>query len=302
MFHRLPSSATSFELSLPAGLEDFGDEEPELHLRPQVLERLTTLDLECNWRDPAVLPQLKHCINVETLVIELSEVIIPELDEPAVFPQVRNLHLKYVAADSESQMLKFIKAPKMVNLEVRYRDSDDYVKKGLANPLLAFIKQSECETTLRSLCLRDVDARAREIVKILVGLPSLTSLKLQRVSSTEDPEDYLFEQLTTRDAKDATRRNLPSLEDLELVHFDPDEVPGLLGYLKSRRPYRFEGGQPVFDGPPDTIQNVSVVCTRRGAGTRLLGFDSSEEVQVLRRWCGVYVGIRHTAVSLDDFF
>ncbi|RXW24066.1 hypothetical protein EST38_g1754 [Candolleomyces aberdarensis] len=211
MFQRLPSSATSLELSLPAGLEDFGDEAPELHLPSQVLERLTTLDIECDWCDPAVLPQLKHCINVETLAIELSEVIIPETDEPVVFPQVRNLHLKYVAADSESQMLKFIKAPKMVNLEVRYRDSDDYVKRGLANPLLAFIKQSGCETTLRSLSLRDVDARVREMVKILVGLPSLTSLKLQRVSSTEDPEDYLFEQLTTRDAKGFNTRRADTI-------------------------------------------------------------------------------------------
>ncbi|KAJ2913831.1 hypothetical protein MD484_g6586, partial [Candolleomyces efflorescens] len=288
LFHQLPASATSFKLSLPHDLDDGIPEAAQLYLPHRVLERLTTLDIECSWCDPAVLPQLERgCINVEVLAIELSEEIVPDTvaNAPAVFPQVRDLHLKNVASDSDSIMLEYIKAPKLVNLEVSYRDYDDYVKGDLARPLRTFLKRSACEKTLSSLCLRDVDARVKEIVKILVALPSLTSLKLEGISSTKDRADFLFEQLTTRDAKSTTQRSLPHLEDLQLLRFDEAGVPGLLKYLKSRRPYRLEGDRPVFDGPADTITTVVVVYSRRWNSTNV-DFGSLEEVRALR-WCGV---------------
>jgi hypothetical protein len=267
-----------------------------------MLERLTSFSLLCDWPDSyPVIPSLRHCINLETLVIDVfgqedvevdwySAEDVP-LDDSfdktfkydVLLPKLQTLRLRCIR---DLSVLKLFNTPRLVELDIGF--STAYPRGGpdLLDTVQRFVKRrSNCEETLRCFRLRDwtaSDGKAKELVNLFLELPLLTRITLDSVSQSQ----YAFSLLA--DAKMEKKTCLPNLEVLEVLRgFDATGMEYLFKFLKSRRPYHLRQGQVVFEGPPDSLKRLTVVYS----SWQEHEFEDSEIVRVLRRWCGVSVSL-----------
>ncbi|RXW15819.1 hypothetical protein EST38_g10032 [Candolleomyces aberdarensis] len=294
IFLQLPSNITSFELHLPGKWSNAFEAEEDsesasLPLPKNLLERLSSLTLFCNWDGTEWLDAaLGHCINVETLTMDFMGAFWSyDRDEPhtawllssgLLLPKVRTLRLQNVCPPS-IDILGVLKAPQLVELDIGFKPGNDDVDWAFSQVVLSFVERSRCEATLRLLYLRYAFMRAEELVTTLSHLPFLTHLTLE--DTVMDPKTSpanLLRMLTFQ---------LPNLEALELLELQPDySVYPLLDFLESRRPYNhLENGEPVFTAPQATFKRLKVTYRMTQKRTQCLG--TSGVVAVLRRWGGV---------------
>ncbi|RXW23670.1 hypothetical protein EST38_g2186 [Candolleomyces aberdarensis] len=318
MFHHLPPNITSFELRLPSkwsnAFEDGEDSSTApLPLPQNLLERLSSFTLRCNWDGTQWLEAaLGHCVNVETLTMDFMgsywsyDEYHPHterlLSSGLLLPKVRTLRLKNVFAAS-IDILSALKAPQLVELDIDF-DCDIEDNYEFSQPLLSFVKRSECDTTFRSFHLRHTPIRTEELSATLRGLPFLTHLTLEDV--TTDTTAGLIDAFEA--LEDGPQRYLPNLEALNLLQLQPDfYFRTLLNFLESHRPYRMENGKPVFTNPHNTFKQLTVTYqtttkTNQELGrsevqsAKLVWFNQQsgrypEVVEVLRKWGGVSVNI-----------
>ncbi|KAJ2935608.1 hypothetical protein H1R20_g1487, partial [Candolleomyces eurysporus] len=206
------------------------------------------------------------------------------LSSGLLLPKVRTLRLKNVFPPS-IDVLCALKAPQLVELDIDF-DFDDDLDWEFSQPVLSFVKRSKCDTTLRLFHLRYAFMKTKELSATLRGLPFLTHLTLESVT-TDTTASLLdaFEAL-----EDGPQPYLPNLEALDLLRLQPDlYFFPLLDFLKSHRPYRMENGQPVFTNPQDTFKQLTVTYQTMPKKNQEL--EGSEAVKVLRKWGGVSVSI-----------
>ncbi|KAJ2913830.1 hypothetical protein MD484_g6587, partial [Candolleomyces efflorescens] len=304
VYQHIPKNTTTFRLYLPDFQKAYNPdfyEVGDVCLPQGMLERLTSFSLLCDWPCPyPVLPSLRHCINLQTLVVDVFNQRVVEVDwfsedvpwednttifEYGVFlPNLETLRLRCIRNIS---VLKLFNTPRLVELDIGFSGVDLRNHPKLVDTIQHFVKRrSKCEETLRCFRLRDwfgMDGGAKELVNLFLELPLLTRITLDSVTESE----YAWSLLA--DAKMENKTCLPNLEVLELLHgFNATGMNHLFKFLESRRPYRLQRGQPVFEGPPDSLKRLTVVYTQYGAQGGH-GFEDAEIVRVLRRWGGLSV-------------
>ncbi|RXW15824.1 hypothetical protein EST38_g10025 [Candolleomyces aberdarensis] len=286
---------TSFELHLPskysAAFENRDDStNVPLPLPQNLLERLSTFTLRCDWDGTRWLEAaLGHCVNVETLTVDFIREFWWEyrserlLNSGLLLPKLRTLRLQNVVADT-IDVLQVLKAPQLVELDIDFDTDEQHYDWELSKPLLSFIERSKCDTTLRLFHLRYACIRTQDLSATLCGLPFLTHLTLEGIST----ETSFIEASVQREH--GLGPLLPNLETLDFLQLQPDFVPyPLLKFLKARREYHLENGKPVFTNPQDTLKQLTVTYQKTTKKNQEL--DKSEVVEVLRKWGGVFVNI-----------
>jgi hypothetical protein len=304
MFHHLPPYITSFELYLPhkwsdAFVVDSDSDRAPLPLPQSLLEQLSSFTLGCSWDVTRWMDAtLAHCVNVETLTLDsMSTAWVYDNDDPdtdrimnsgLLLPKVRTLRLRNIYPPSIT-LLFALKTPQLVELDVHFDPDEEEVCWVESQPFFPFIGQSDCDTTLRLLHLRNAYITIGELSDLLFNLPSLTHLSLDSV--VVDTGASLINALIA--AEDSPEPLLPNLETLELLQLRPD-FPShhLLAFLKSRIPYRIENEQPVFTNSQDPFKRLNVMYQRTKGENQEL--DGSEVVEVLRKRGGVYLNIGPT--------
>ncbi|KAJ2912428.1 hypothetical protein MD484_g7989, partial [Candolleomyces efflorescens] len=278
----LPSSASSLQtLSSPFPQATF--------------QRLTSLTLLCEWGKPSWLANaLKPCINLQSLTLDFDGSSWDNQESAEILiPNVRVLRLRNVFAYS-MDILNSLKAPQLIELDVSFDREPSYdLAWPLAHPVLGFVKRSECDKTFRSFRLRDVDMYAEELLDTLQGLPFLTHVALEQVGATSKKDyrvsmfDLLVQPLSGYDSEGF----LPALESLELLKIPSTSYDfgwEVSQYVRSRRPYRLAGKKPIFEGPCDTLKNLTV--TYQVAKTYPPNLDS-QILKTFKKWCGLKVNI-----------
>jgi hypothetical protein len=298
MFLQLPPNITSFELHLPDKWSDafeHGEDSASapLPLPQDLLERLTSFTLFCNWDGTQWLEDaLGQCVNLETLTMDFMGTFWwCNRDQPGterllasglLLPKVRTLRLKNVYAAS-IDILDALKAPQLVELDIDFQPEYNDVDWVLFEVVPSFVKRSECEATLRFLHLRYAFMKAEDLATAVSHLPFLTHLTLHGI--VWGPQDsYLDAFQLLREMPPLEK--LPNLETLALLELQPDfDLYSLTEFLKSRRPYSMENGEPVFTEPQDTLKRVKITYQKVQKEKQQL--DSFEVVKILRKWGGV---------------
>ncbi|KAJ2918135.1 hypothetical protein MD484_g2245, partial [Candolleomyces efflorescens] len=123
----LPSALTTFELFLPSWPSASGI--PTTRIQSSVLNRLTTLHIQCNWPRSFLLATLQECPNVETLTLDLAgshwtcdgSTISQTASETAIqFPKLETLRLRHLLPEA-AEILRPLKAPVLSSLDISFR-------------------------------------------------------------------------------------------------------------------------------------------------------------------------------------
>ncbi|KAJ2935613.1 hypothetical protein H1R20_g1489, partial [Candolleomyces eurysporus] len=137
-----------------------------------------------------------------------------------LLPKVRTLRLQNVSPYT-IDIIRVLKTPQLAELNIDLDEDEDYDWK-LSEPVLSFIKRSQCDTTLRLFHLRCARISAEELLATFRGLPFLVHLTLQSV-----PAETIFEVLEVFAMEEGLQPDLPNLETLELLQLQPDVFPTL---------------------------------------------------------------------------
>jgi hypothetical protein len=170
VFLSIPSNVTEFQLSLPEFNEawswqaDLASENASLHLTQDLLGRLNSFLLSCDWRGTRLLSHLPFCSKVETLTLDFKhwamrccqtdEFLRGISDTGILLPKVRTLRLQNILSKGIS-ILQFLDTPSLEHLDIDFTDEDEFLTYHFSQRVEAFIKnKSRCEATFRSLSLR----------------------------------------------------------------------------------------------------------------------------------------------------
>ncbi|KAJ2914140.1 hypothetical protein MD484_g6260, partial [Candolleomyces efflorescens] len=286
IFNRLPPNITSLELRLPSIWDAHIPNNMPLALPQSIMERLSSFTVFCDWDGTQWLQTvLSHCDNLETLTINFMAAswAYPPNDPGSgiLLPKVRTLRLQHLWMSS-TDILRSLKAPKLVELDVEFADDPDLEGKWVNSQfLLSLINRSKCDATLRTLHLRYARIRSEELANALGSVPLLTHLSLEGIIM--EPGASFVDAFGTSLSR---RRVLPKLETLELLRLPPDPYKHrLLDFLIQCRPYRMQNDQPVFSNPQDSFKRLKVVYKPIKKEKQEL--DGSKVVEVLRKWGGV---------------
>lgn len=207
IFNRLPPNLTQFELQLPSHIRAFRyhsyghKETAPLHIPSNVLKRLTSFSLTCDWKGTHVLDLLKHCVNVETLCLEVDTHNGLRFSEDdllrhcsrsrLLLPKVHTLCLRNIDPFARVRFLRWFEVPCLVDLEMEFTGQKADLDWGLTDFLVPFLTDyGRREPTLRSLKISRVQVDAQLVEHVLRDMPSMKRLAL---------EDVDFKQCADRD-------------------------------------------------------------------------------------------------------
>jgi hypothetical protein len=169
-------------------------------------------------------------------------------------------------------------------LDIDYESNEYDEDWAFSQAVLSLITRSGCVATLRLLHLRYSFLKPEELVATLGHLPFLTHLTLEDADSRNNSASTFL--LLAR----SSQIQLLHLETLELLELRPDfAFYPLLEFLKSRRPYRMEDGEPVFTRPQGVFKQLRVAYQRTKKAKERFG--ESQVVQVLRKSGGISIDI-----------
>ncbi|KAJ2932341.1 hypothetical protein H1R20_g4750, partial [Candolleomyces eurysporus] len=297
-FHHIPSSVTSLSFRLPIADETWdGDNilDIPLHVPSDVLQRLTCLTFTSDWTGDHGLQLLKHCQNVETLTLDIlsknpfgnpSDFTPPKLMDSIVhLPQLRSLRLRRLLPVAVNIFL-FLNTPHLVSLDIQLFPREPEMTpeaSSFAKTVLSFIERSECQTTLRLLCIRECPFTDEELATLLRGLPFITHLTLDDVPIKENGNVFhklCFPTLT-----------LPHLQALKLLELPPQFRFGdVEDFLQARRPVQFNNGAFVFEGPPDSLKKVVATYQKTSAPWLKDRSDNTPYISALRH-SGTFISV-----------
>lgn len=306
----LPLSVTSFDLALPP-LGDMG-----VQIRPGFIESLTSFSIKCGGQHNGewILRLLELCINVEVLKISLDMSFSRHRISPLfkklsaqglTFPNVHTLHLRHLNSTS-IPFLDIFKTPALDTLDLSFKpdftfhdgEPQEALTSHFISSLTSFIhKRSQCAKTLRSLRIHHVNfEETEEFAELLIGLPSLTHLAINRPVFMDD----LFSEIQAA-ADNAEEQPLPSLQILEMLQLPLDfDFNGLFAFLRSRRSLHADSGErDPPGGPPDGVRKLNVTFYRNQRTLDQSVGDNAEDrdsnsiryISTLRRFEKVLVNI-----------
>jgi hypothetical protein len=293
-FLHIPYSVTSLDISLPSAsvLVDDTFILP-LHLPLKVLHQLTCLTFASDWDGNLGLLLLKHCHNLETLTLEISNhapfgVISSELPNWIIcLPNLRTLRLRRLSPASVN-VFRFLRTPNLVSLDIEPWDCGPDSDLWAVNPSFlenvpTFINQSLCHGTLRQLSLHTWPFMDDGIATLLRALPSVTHLTLHGVRDVTFFRNFHSPKVF-----------LPDLEVLELLELDPRfPIKTVLAFLNVRRPLmeRCSDGSLVYSRLAEDKLKKVMVTWQKVWRPRAHKGDELELVNGLRRWDGLSISL-----------
>ena len=194
----LPPSLEVLKLSLPGADEAF--EEPStsnlinFNVPSRTLERLTHLEITCDWEGAHLLYMLEHCKNLEHLELNAlyTELTFGEQDTTLshrisgtgiVLPMLKTLKLEH---HLNLGYLEHLVAPALTTLDIGFTGSDErpaplseyYIHTHLHDFI---VTRSKCTETLHTLRIYNTGFSAHELASILFELPAIEHLTLDRI-------------------------------------------------------------------------------------------------------------------------
>lgn len=302
-----PLSVTSFHLYLP-------------DIRPQgvvvttgFFEGLTSLSVKSQ-NGVSLLRLLQLCVDVEVLTISLDMDPSSHEKDPLykrlakiglTFPKVHTMRLRNIGFAS-IPFIDMFTTPALTDLDISFQpdasDTNPLNEKftsSFKSCLYSLIQmRSRCTETLHSLRVHHVHfGDSQEIAALLIGLPALTHLTLDR-TIFDDTDEFFFK---LKAAAAGRLRSFSKLRVLELLQVMSDfELEGTM----------FEFLLSLFDGKPvgNSVRKLTVTYYRNrdidknnGVEDERLsatkddsdagGLDGSKDVSVLRRELGILVDI-----------
>ncbi|KAF5334296.1 hypothetical protein D9611_014159 [Ephemerocybe angulata] len=246
LFYHLPQ-VTSLNLHIPYSFTAFEEDLTHsrtvaLNVPPRLLQGLKTFDLRCDWQGNHILAMLQHCENLETLIVDFrgealqyDEDDIPivhkiSTESRLVFPNLRTLHLE---STPDIKLLDFLRAPSLRDLrfDMEY-DPEDLEEFEFQEPLMRFLKVSNCQEKLQSLHLQNLTISSIKLARIFLDLPSLTTVIIDRArfdanTFWQQMQHFALKRIGTSDAP----RCLPHLRELQTFYM-PVEGPVLRAVAK----------------------------------------------------------------------
>ncbi|KAJ3522922.1 hypothetical protein NMY22_g11675 [Coprinellus aureogranulatus] len=239
-FQMVPSSTTDLTLRLPdlPDIEFNGQGIMEINMPSEVLQRLTSLDLTCNWTIDCIFKLLQQCKSLQHLKAEFdfedgysdhsfmhalfeAAVVLPQLQTMALEPIRASLlrELPYIGALSLLKMTLTVAGG--TDWCIGWQSSRNIVDNtvgGGNGPLAPFFHGSRSPaSTLKALTIRNGLFVGDDLFKVLSHLTSLTTLALSSASFDEN----LFTRLSEA-------KSLPALKALYLLSLHLPRVTELI--------------------------------------------------------------------------
>ncbi|KAJ3517888.1 hypothetical protein NMY22_g13865 [Coprinellus aureogranulatus] len=189
VFCSLPSSIRTLSLELPFADEAFKESSMaqfiNLNIPVALLKNLAQLRVSCDWAGAHVLDMLSSCEHLESLEIdvwcqelELGPQQRAEGPSKAILPKLRTLIFRNLP---DPTYLAHFVAPALTALDIQWEISPDMIPEGeFRGHLLRFLSQSGCQKSLHTLRLRESAFYCGELAAIILDLPSLQNLTLDR--------------------------------------------------------------------------------------------------------------------------
>ncbi|KAJ3537168.1 hypothetical protein NMY22_g5713 [Coprinellus aureogranulatus] len=186
---RLRCFIPTLSLELPFADEAFKESSMaqfiNLNIPVALLKNLAQLRVSCDWAGAHVLDMLSSCEHLESLEIdvwcqglELGPQQRAEGPSKAILPKLRTLIFRNLPAPT---YLAHFVAPALTALDIQWEISPDMIPEGeFRGHLLRFLSQSGCQKSLHTLRLRESAFYCGELAAIILDLPSLQNLTLDR--------------------------------------------------------------------------------------------------------------------------
>ncbi|KAF5337210.1 hypothetical protein D9611_002875 [Ephemerocybe angulata] len=282
-FSLLPPAITALHLYLPGAWAGFGEDEGlsrhgALKIPVEVLNRLITFTIKCDWSGTKLVELLHHCTNVETLTIKFNDgsPLLEERDNPLLhtlaksrilLPKVRSLRLREAGT---AEILRYLSTPAITNLDLGFADwgaeDDDFV-----DIVPKFLHASDATTSLLSLRIYNLHIAGYDLRQSLDGLDSLKRLTLDKVTWSGN----LFIAMKNSDHKCKPR--IPSVEQLEILQFPDDR--GILPI----------GSGALMEGIRQGCMPCTLTMSIRGAHSQTWPFFTGESRRTWREKAFMYV-------------
>ncbi|KAF6762437.1 hypothetical protein DFP72DRAFT_875932 [Ephemerocybe angulata] len=282
-FSLLPPAITALHLYLPAAWAGFDEDDESLSrhgalkIPVEVLNRLITFTIKCDWSGTKLVELLHHCTNVETLTIKFNNrsPLLEERDNPLLhtlaksrilLPKVRSLRLREAGT---AEILRYLSTPAITNLDLGFADweaeDDDFV-----DIVPKFLHASDATTSLLSLRIYNLHIAGYDLRQSLDGLDSLKRLTLDKVTWSGL---RLFIAVKNSDHKCKPR--IPSVEQLEILQFPDDRGVLPIGAL--------------MEGIRQGCMPCTLTMSFRGAHSKTRPFFTEESRRAWRDKAFMYV-------------
>ncbi|KAF5319983.1 hypothetical protein D9611_011022 [Ephemerocybe angulata] len=217
---------TSLSLQLPDAEETFPETmhqaQASLQIAPAVLERLTSLQITCNWQGLHILRILQSCTSLENLDIEFYWTDI--LNEgPGALPEfspsslaLPKLHLLRLRHHPSLDILKYLVTTNLSVLDIGFdgvcRSAGDgggmvLLPEQSIRRLKEFVcGPSKCSRTLRTLRLYNAVFNPTDLCFVIQMFPLLRHLILDKISPTNLTDSIFGSLLAARKVELAGRR------------------------------------------------------------------------------------------------
>ncbi|KAF5318986.1 hypothetical protein D9611_012661 [Ephemerocybe angulata] len=214
---------TALHLYLP--LDRTETRELSLNIPPAVLNVLTSITISSIWKGNHILTLLQHCACVENVMVDfdgrdpmfhLEDPFIQKVVKNRIsLPHLQKLHLR---GAPNVDLLQFIQAPKLVSLDINRDDFCSDWDMAFFNFFVPFA--TICKGTLQHLRIYRLACTTENLADVLVKLPALTHLTLERVTTTTRSSAWAILSETILSAPSSPP--LPNLRNLELLQLPRD--------------------------------------------------------------------------------
>ncbi|KAF6762436.1 hypothetical protein DFP72DRAFT_558310 [Ephemerocybe angulata] len=233
IFSLLPPAITAFHLDLPGTSTAFDERwevsssrHASISIPANVLNKLTTFTIQCDWASSKLFPLLRQCCNVETLTIDLGCRPLDESDTtfsenffenlgafPIILPNVSSLHLR---GTPRADILDNLKAPSLRSLDIGLYGRGVSQRKIFGWIVHKFLEASGAKDNLLGFRVSGRPISGKDLRRCLTGLHRLKRLTLDTVTWSDDL--FVFEA-------GFIQPHLPSLEVFELLHISEYFTP-----------------------------------------------------------------------------
>lgn len=244
-FSFLPKSLVDLQIHLPPIAQCPEDLVVEVNMPPTLLQRLTSLDLSCDWSSNCAFKMLRHCVNLDIFTLRLQganfewnvphNVFVEEvIAQGLTLPKVRTVQVTGATVIA-LENLKYLKMPTLSELSIAFgadgwmpeQPPDFLYSMGGTdgNILGSFLRGSpNSPSTLRSLCITNGHFQNDALFNALQHPSSVEHLTLRNAVFSNDTF-----------AKLASRKAIPHLQSLQLlqVHTNPSHFSGLKPFVEN---------------------------------------------------------------------
>ncbi|KAJ3520517.1 hypothetical protein NMY22_g12724 [Coprinellus aureogranulatus] len=189
----VPAAYRTILINLPKRLKNFrlqlmrlGETQapPEVIVPSEQFLHLTSLEIYCSWNSPLIVSVLRHCVNIESLILNThpGEETWTETVAGVTLATVRTLRVEVAdARPSEAfRTLQLLHLPALVDLTIYCTDNDDEEVSWKVLQSLRLLPPGQV-SSLWSLSISCADLEAEHLIKVLLAIPTLERFVLDYV-------------------------------------------------------------------------------------------------------------------------